>query len=439
MAGNLTAFLDEYQRAAVESDAKNVLVLAGAGSGKTRVLIERIRYLLTQGINPHSIVAITYTNMAADEMKARIADLEGSGDILIGTIHSLANKILQASGKVYDILDSEKSNQIWKDLIARYCTHLTFEKYLEYMDMSQMVELGKISESALEDFLKPSEAYEFSELNSLRAYDTEAFPVTVRQEAANRNLITFDELLELATEYFVSIGASLEHLLVDELQDIGVLEYKFIKSLNALSYYLVGDDKQSIYGFKGADVGIFKAIVEHKNFQKYYLINNYRNPSNIIALGEKVLQHNDQINMPSLVAKGNQAAHILITGQAKLETLLQQLAEEISEGVSAYKDWFILARTNRQLNEIADKLVTNNIPFVGIQKSDIDLEQLKDYLAGDYVKIMTVHASKGLEANNVLLYGNFPTVVPRWRLNEEERRVMYVGVTRAKKKLWIAN
>lgn len=432
---NSSVLLDEFQQAAVSTNSKRALVLAGAGSGKTRVLTERIRHLLNNGVEPHNIVAITYTNMAADEMKQRIATLPGSGDILIGTIHSLANKILQASGETYEILDNEKSNQIWQDLIKQYCTDLTFEKYLKYMDLQQLVELGKASEGVLEDFLVPSEAYEYTELSSSTAYDSKRFPVTVQQESKRRGYITFDELLQKATQYFMDIGASLEHLLVDELQDIGTLEYKFIRTLNASSYFFVGDDKQAIYGFKGADVRIFESIAADIGTQKYYLPNNYRNPQVIISLGSKILQFNDQLEMPDMVsASGDEGEAVKIMGKGSLQNCLEEIKDS-----GAFADWFVLARTNRQLNEISEALDAAGVPFIGITKSTVDLSQLGEFLAGNYVKIMTVHASKGLETNNVLLYGHFPVIVPRYRLNEEERRVMYVGVTRAKKTLWILN
>ena len=134
------------------------LVVAGAGSGKTRVLTERVKFLLNDGVPANDIIAITFTNMAAEEMKERLSDVSNIGDCFIGTIHSFANRVMKLNGdKKYTIYNEETDNNFHKELILKYCKALTFERYLAYKDMKNLVEIGKLPESTLTAFLSPSE------------------------------------------------------------------------------------------------------------------------------------------------------------------------------------------------------------------------------------------------------------------------------------------
>ena len=127
--------LSDEQRAIVESDANNIIVAAGAGSGKTRVLIERIKYLLdVKQVDASNIVAITFTNMAADEMRERLCDVRGIGDAFIGTIHSFANRIFRNSGTKYELLTKDKEIDIIKGLINRYGKYVTTDEYMQYVE-----------------------------------------------------------------------------------------------------------------------------------------------------------------------------------------------------------------------------------------------------------------------------------------------------------------
>lgn len=127
--------LDEQQNEAVHTRSNLALVVAGAGSGKTRVLTERVKFLISEGVQPSNIVAITFTNMAAEEMKERLASVEGIGDVFIGTIHSFANRVMKLQGNTnYRIYNDDIENDFHRELISKYCKSLTFERYLEYKD-----------------------------------------------------------------------------------------------------------------------------------------------------------------------------------------------------------------------------------------------------------------------------------------------------------------
>lgn len=425
--------LDKQQKEIVQSSEKNIMVIAGAGSGKTRVLTERIKYLLEKGVEPHNIVAITYTNMATEEMKQRLANVENIGDVFIGTIHSFANKLMGSSGEIYQIFDSVKSIELHRQLITRYCKHLTFERYLQYLDTSIQVEQGMLDESVLESFLLPSESTELSYIEAKKSIHDD-YPRTVETLRKANKYITFDELLTKAGEYFTSIQARIEYVLVDEFQDISKQIYKFIRQLKASSYFFVGDDWQAIYGFNGGSVEIFMNLCRDKTFKSYQLSNNYRTAENIVKLAETVIHQCDDYIDKKVTCTNKQPGDIVIGSKATITTKLLKIKE-----LGNYKDWFILVRSNKDLFYVQGLLDSLQIPYSSFKKSEYSLSQMEQEMEFDTVKLLTVHTSKGLENKNVLLYGNFPLKYPRWMKNDDERRVMYVGMTRAKEKLWLLN
>lgn len=404
---------------------KNILTIAGAGSGKTRVLTERIKHLLDIEVQPHNIVAITFTNMAAEEIKERLKSVPCIGDTFIGTIHSFANRIYKNSGRSYMLMTEETEQLIYEELLKKEKYHaLTFKRWLQYMDLKKLVDSMKESESKLNEFLNPSER------NVLYTCEPDVRAIMKRD-----NIITFDELIEYATEYYKSLGAKVEHLLVDELQDIGTAEYKFIRALNADNYFFVGDDWQAIYGFKGGNVEIFKSLAKDKSFATYYLTNNYRSAKKIIATGNQVInQVHDRIDKDVNIISTLDGR---VTFQSKTQT--NKIVQLLDADKNNWKDWFILTRTNKEAYALADLLDDEGIDYCFIKKSELTLEELRDAMKENQVKIMTVHASKGLESKKVILFGNFPVIQPSYMRNMDERKVMYVGVTRAQEELHIFN
>lgn len=435
--------LDSQQESIVNSTDKNIVVVAGAGSGKTRVLTERIRHLVEDlKVTPHNIVAITFTNTAAEEMKLRLSDIDTIGDAFIGTIHSFANRIMKESGEKYTLFNDELDIQLHRELINKYCEHLTIERYLEYKDLKSDVEMGKVDENSLLNFFTPSEESDFSMLHypcSVVYKDLEdnthlTFGESIKTLCKKRNIITFDELLIKARDYFEKINAKVEYVFVDEFQDVGTLEYNFIKSLNSDNYFFVGDDYQSIYGFKGGNVRIFKSLVNASNFCTYYLTNNYRNGTEILKLADYVIsQVNDRI-VKDVNPIATDSGEYSIQSRGSINDVLFTLKNEKS-----FREWFILVRTNKELYEISDKCSRIGIPYTTFKREGMSLAQLNKEMRSNRVKLLTVHTSKGLEVDNVIMYGNFPVSVPPYRKNDEERKVMYVGITRARKRLIVLN
>lgn len=439
-----TITLDSQQDVVVHSEAKNIIVVAGAGSGKTRVLTERIRYLINDlNVPAHNIVSITFTNMAAEEMKMRLSDINTIGDAFIGTIHSFANRIMKESGEKYTLFNDELDIALHRELIQKYCENLTIERYLEYKDLSALVAVGKASENALRDFFTPSENSDYGMLHysadvvyeDIKNETHYTYGESIKTLCKKRGIITFDELLIKARAYFEKIQARLEYVFVDELQDVGTLEYNFIKSLNAENYFFVGDDYQSIYSFKGGNVSIFKGLVNDPNFTPYYLTNNYRNGTEILMLADHVISQVDSRIEKTITPISTEEGQYSIMPKRNILSVLSNLKYHIKD----YTEYFLLVRTNKELFEMTDRCDEIGLPYVTFKREGMTLADLNKKMKQNAIKILTVHTSKGLEVDNVILYGNFPINVPYYRKNDEERKVMYVGITRARKSITILN
>lgn len=438
--------LDKQQEEAVHTQDNRVLVIAGAGSGKTRVLTERIKYLLSTGVEPSNIVAITFTNMASEEMKSRLRGVKGIGDCFIGTIHSFANQVMRVSGDgTYTILTTDVSNSFFKELIETYCKFLTFDKYLKYLDMRELYDEGKIDEDTFNHFLLPSESAELFFIGgdntpppNIDNLNKDDYPVTVSDLCKKHNVITFNDLLILATDYFRKNNSKVEHLLIDEFQDIGKLEYSFFESLQAKNTFYVGDDWQSIYGFKGGNVNIMLNLYEGGEYKVIPITNNYRNKKEILDLATTVINQ-----VPNTIPKDTQVMNtegegeVIIGSKEEILAVVELLkSDEFKDNL---KDWFILVRTNKELMYIEELLTINKIRNTTFKREGLSLSDLNNLMRYNSVKILTVHTAKGLENKHVVLYGNFPVKVPSYRCNPEERRVMYVGITRAIETLLLLN
>ena len=259
--------LDKVQQKIVDSNEHKIIVNAGAGSGKTRVLIERIKRLINDGVEPSSIVAITFTNTAADEMKQRIQEVGNTNGIFVGTIHSFANMILEQSNEDYCLYTDDLENYYVNCLIKKYARYLNYKKYLKFKQIRERERLGLKVKQRSVDVLTYYEYMEYECFFSHRRKDD--YPETVYDLARRDNAITFDELIAKATDYFESTNSKIEYLFVDEFQDVGSLEYGFLEALNAENYFLVGDDYQAIFGFKGGCVEIFLSLCNDPQWTYY--------------------------------------------------------------------------------------------------------------------------------------------------------------------------
>lgn len=434
-----TIHLDSQQSAIVGSSSPNILVIAGAGSGKTRVITERVKHLLNSGVSAHNIVAITFTNLAAEEMKERLKNVPNIGDVFIGTIHSFANRIMQHSGESYTIFSDDLDSAYHKTLIQKYGKFLTFDRYLEFKDLQSLAEVGRVDESEVNSFFTPSERTEYkmfhrseSEIKAeIKEFGNTDYAESIETMCKRDGVITFDELLKRADTYFRSINAKVEHLLVDEFQDVGTLEFRFIEGLNAVNNFFVGDDYQSIYKFKGGNVSIFLRLVESSTFDVHYLTNNYRNGTAILEVADTVISQVSRKIPKTIVPKVDKSGEVAVMSKNRVSEVLQSITD--------YKNWFILTRTNKELFQLSELCTDLRVPFVTFKREGLTLAELRRSMESNRVKLLTVHSAKGLEIDNVVLFGKFPVMCPKYLNDEEERKVMYVGVTRAKNRLIILN
>lgn len=424
--------LDKYQDKAVITEEDKVVVIACAGSGKTRVLTERIRYLIEEKHEPPAnIVAITLTNQAADEIITRLSDVNGIQNMFIGTIHSMAYNILRTLGFNFRILSDELDYEIHMELIKKHAKFLTEKEYTKYRTSLLSYKLGLIQEGEL---LRNISRESLSELNALEGNPTQEYPVTMKTICESRNIIQFDDLLRLVINS--GINVNINHLLVDEFQDIGSLEYKFITSLNSKNIFVVGDDWQSIYSFRGSNLDIFKSLYNDPDYTKFLLSNNYRSDTNIVDLSNTIIEcSRHKINKP-VFCNSKDSGNITYIRDDKLFNKLEEIRDE-----GDYRSWFILARSNKDVVYLSNLLQNFNVPYSIFRREGMSGNDIKALMYNNTVKLMTIHASKGLESDNVLVYGDYTSNLKNtcYRLKDEEIRVYYVAVTRARKNLVIVS
>ena len=423
--------LDKKQKEIVESDSKDILVIAGAGSGKTRVLVERVRHLIeVKQVEPQELICVTFTNAAADEMRERLQDVQGIGDAFIGTIHSFANRIYKESGETYQLLTTEVEMRLMKEILSdNEFIHLTYDKFLEYLDTISEIEKGNEDPTLGDPFnyFTPSELSNWMEAQKRLG--------SLRKE---RGIITFDELLDRTREYFATLDTDVQHVMLDEAQDVGLREYQFVSGLDSKNTFIVGDDWQNIYSWKGADVSIFKNIAEDPNVTVYKMENNYRSAESIVAFSRSIIKQ-----VPDRIEKNVNIVSDL-KGSVKVDSkyMVDEYLKEIAKKPDEFNDWFVLCRTNTDVYTIANKLREMHVPVDTFKRSNLTKEEMELRMALPTVKVITVHTAKGLENKNVLVYGNFPLKLASWqksKSNFEERRVFYVAASRAEENLIVLN
>ena len=437
--------LDEDQLRIVNSKAKNICVVAGAGSGKTTVLTARIRHLIEcEGVIPEDIIAITFTNAAADEMRERLSDIKDVDTMFIGTIHSFANALLHASvpDVDYTVLSDEKFCWAAGIVCKKYCKKLTAEKLIGYKEIVEKYRNGRVEAEEVKNYFDSFEEQEFTLMmrpEISEKHPTPDYPESIFSWCEKRNILTFDNIIKYAKKH-LGREFTFPYLFVDEYQDVGFLEDGFIKALEAEHLFIVGDDWQSIYGFKGAAVDIFKSYVSDPEWTVYHLDRNYRSASEIIRLAEEVIQDDDERLPKTVKVMSDETGAVKLDAQKELIWYLKSIRKS-----KEYRNWFLLARTRKEINQIYDFCEMIGLPAFFFSREGMSKEQEREMLAKNAVKIATIHGVKGLESDNVMLYGNFPVhgEMPEscWRNYQkrvrwyEERRIMYVGVTRAKSRL----
>ncbi|GBU05474.1 DNA helicase-2/ATP-dependent DNA helicase PcrA [Faecalimonas umbilicata] len=368
--------LNAEQREAVFHTEGPLLILAGAGSGKTRVLTHRIAYLIEEkGINPWNILAITFTNKAAGEMRERVDDIVGFGSesIWVSTFHSTCVRILRRHidrlgyDNNFTIYDSDDQKTLMKDVCK--LLQIDTKTYRERMILSAI-------SSAKDEMVTPEEY----ELNAYGDFSkkkiAEAYKEYERQLKAN-NALDFDDLLVKTVQLFQTQPEILEYyqdrfryIMVDEYQDTNTVQFKLI-SLLAAKYKnlcVVGDDDQSIYKFRGANIqNILSFEKEFEHTKVIKLEQNYRSTSTILDAANAVIKNNVGRKAKSLWTENGEGEKIQFrqfdTAYDEAEYIVGDIRERVDNGKAAYCDHAVLYRTNAQSRLFEEKMITANIPY----------------------------------------------------------------------------
>lgn len=336
--------LSKQQLEVIQSKEPHVIVASCAGSGKTLCLISRYNYLISQGIDPKSIVMITFTNAAAEEMSERLGHPKGA---FIGTIHAYANYILLSHGTATnDILEREAFNELFERVNTQ------------------------------KDIVKP-----------------------------------------------------IEYLLLDEGQDSTEQQFRFVfEVLKPKNWMIFADWRQSIYRWNGAFPEYLISLSKQPDVTTYELTENYRNSASVLAFAKNIISaagfNYRDCSIPMRKVTGKVLTDINYNPTAIARTLLESFETNNTEP----RDWFVLARTNDLLDELAYIFKKNGVPFDSFKRAQLDNAELNEKMRENTVKLLTIHAAKGLEANNVIVVGQ------RF-YNLEERCISYVAATRARNML----
>ena len=368
--------LNEEQKKGVFTTEGPVLLLAGAGSGKTRVLTHRAVYLIEElGVNPYHILAITFTNKAAGEMRERIDDMVGYGseNIWVSTFHSTCVRILRrfidhiGFGTNFTIYDTEDQKTIMKDI----CKRLEIDTKM-YKEKSLLAAIS----SAKDELISP-EAYALRAQGDFRKMKEAAVYREYQQVLRKNNALDFDDLIIKTVELFQSDMEVLDYyqerfryIMVDEYQDTNTAQFQLIKLLAGKykNLCVVGDDDQSIYKFRGANIyNILNFEKEFPNAVTIKLEQNYRSTQNILNAANGVIANNVGRKAKRLWTENEEgekiAFHQFETGFDEADYVAKDIRSKVREGMYHYGDCAVLYRTNAQSRLFEERFITASIPY----------------------------------------------------------------------------
>ncbi|MBE7076177.1 MAG: ATP-dependent DNA helicase PcrA, partial [Clostridiales bacterium] len=365
--------LNEEQKNALYQTEGVVLVTAGAGSGKTRLLTHRICYLLEQGVSPYNILAITFTNKATNEMKQRISSM-ANAPIWISTFHSMCVRILRQEidyiegyDRNFTIIAENDREKIIKDLLKKYdCEEDEKTKVEKHIDNI------KNSGADIEDYFAEIRKYDKSreiKVYQKICYDYQDFLV-------KNNSLDFDDLLNKTLFLFRNFKDVLkkyadrfQYILVDEFQDTNLVQYKLVKMLASVhkNLFVVGDEDQCIYSWRGANFeNIFNLKKDFEDVKIFKLERNYRSTKNILNMANNVIANNrDRLKKVLWTDKENGAPPVVFSAFDERDEAMfvaRTIEDMLCEGYS-YNDFAVLMRVNALSRSIEEGLLSYKIPY----------------------------------------------------------------------------
>ena len=373
--------LNESQRKAVEYIDGPSLVIAGAGSGKTRVLTYKIAYLLQQGVKPWSIMALTFTNKAAREMKERIGKLVGqelAQHLYMGTFHSIFSRILRAEAQRigftnnFTIYDESDSRSLIKTIVKEMGLD---EKVYKPASVHSRISMAKNNLMSAENYARDKDLYQADQRAKMPRVG-EIF-ITYVQRCQQANAMDFDDLLTLTFKLFQEhedirkkYADRFDFLLVDEYQDTNHAQMRIVMQLckEKERVCAVGDDSQSIYSFRGANIdNILSFQSRFKEARLFKLEQNYRSTQSIVEAANSLIKHNSN-QIPKNVYSKNDKGESLIYKPAysdKEEALIvcREIKRIKRQDDCQYSDFAILYRTNAQSRSFEEEFRKQGIPY----------------------------------------------------------------------------
>ncbi|NNF18363.1 MAG: UvrD-helicase domain-containing protein [Flavobacteriaceae bacterium] len=373
--------LNEAQRAPVLHKEGPLMVIAGAGSGKTRVLTYRIAYLMDQGVDPFNILALTFTNKAAREMKHRIAELAGKSEtknLWMGTFHSIFARLLRYDGDklgfpsnftIYDTQDSQR-------LIASIIKEMGLDKDIyKYKQIQNRISSYKNSLITVKAYFQNQDLVE-ADAMAKKPRTGEIYKEYV-DRCFKAGAMDFDDLLlrtnELLTrfpEVLMKYQDRFRYILVDEYQDTNHSQYLIVKALadRYNNICVVGDDAQSIYSFRGANISnILNFQKDYDDAAMYRLEQNYRSTKNIVNAANTIIANNKN-QLEKVVWTANDDGpkikiHRSVTDAEEGRFVANTVFEEKMRSQRPDSDFAVLYRTNSQSRAIEDALRKKDIPY----------------------------------------------------------------------------
>jgi len=398
--------LNDAQRAPVLQKDGAMMVIAGAGSGKTRVLTMRIAYLMQQGVDAFNILSLTFTNKAAREMKTRIGTIVGNSEaknLWMGTFHSVFAKILRIEGHHlgfppnFTIYDSQDSQRLISAIIKEMGLDKDIYKYKQVHSRISSFKNSLITVKAY---------YQNPELMEADAMAKKPRMGDIYKEYVDRcfkaGAMDFDDLLLRTNELLARFPEVLakyqkrfQYILVDEYQDTNHSQYLIVKALadRYQNICVVGDDSQSIYAFRGANINnILNYQKDYEDVKVYRLEQNYRSTKNIVEAANSVIEHN-KTKLDKIVWTANDngpkiIVHRSLTDGEEGRYVASTIFEEKMNKQLKPSDFAILYRTNAQSRAMEDALRKREIPyriFGGL--SFYQRKEIKDVLA--YLRVLT--------------------------------------------------
>ncbi len=365
--------LNEDQRRAVTAPSQPMLVLAGAGSGKTRVLVHRIAWQIqVEGVSAHSILAVTFTNKAAREMRGRIEELlnMSAQSMWIGTFHGIAHRLLRRHAKqaklpeTFQVMDSGDQLRLIKRLLATL--NLDADKWPP-RQVQWYINAQKDEGVRARHMMETGDLYQRQMLTIYKAYE----------ELCDRSgLVDFAELLLRAHELLRDNADVLEfyqqrfrQVHVDEFQDTNTIQYAWLRLLTEGrdNIFVVGDDDQSIYGWRGAKIeNIYSFQKHYPNHQVIKLEQNYRSTGNILKAANKVISVNDGRMGKELWTDAGDgellSLYAAFNEQDEAHFVVERIRAWVNEG-GMRKDVAILYRSNAQSRQFEERLMTTGTPY----------------------------------------------------------------------------